>query len=165
MCMSLFLFLNKLFAPFLYHMISVFSWLTFLCMIIYRLCFKCLLNHKHIFILPFDTRGRCAVCCYSIGVWLFATLWTVARHGLLYLWDYPGKNIRVSCHFLLQEVFPTRDQTHVSYVSCIHRHVLYHMCPKLLYTLAPPYLGGAVPQSYLTGWFPGHVLSKVLDKT
>ena len=32
---------------------------------------------------------------------LFATLWTVARH-LFCPWDFPGKNTRVGCHFLLQ---------------------------------------------------------------
>ena len=32
----------------------------------------------------------------------------------------------VGCHALLQGIFPTRDQTRVSYVSCIGRHVLYH---------------------------------------
>ena len=40
--------------------------------------------------------------------------------------DSPGKNTRVGCHFLLQGLFPPRDQTHVSYVSSIGRWVLYH---------------------------------------
>ena len=40
--------------------------------------------------------------------------------------DSPGKNTRVDCHFLLQGLFPPRDQTHVSYVSSIGRWVLYH---------------------------------------
>ena len=30
-----------------------------------------------------------------------------------------------SCHFLLQRIFLTRDQTQVSCISCIGRHILY----------------------------------------
>ena len=37
-----------------------------------------------------------------------------------------GKNTAVGCHALLQGVFLTRDQTQVSYVSCIGRGFLYH---------------------------------------
>ena len=39
--------------------------------------------------------------------------------------DSPGKNTGVGCHALLQGIFLPRDQTHISYVSCIGRHVLY----------------------------------------
>ena len=28
--------------------------------------------------------------------------------GLLHPWDFPGKNTRVGCHFLLQGIFPTQ---------------------------------------------------------
>ena len=38
-------------------------------------------------------------------VWLSVTLWTVAM--LLCLWNSPGKNTGVGCHFLLQGVFLT----------------------------------------------------------
>ena len=41
-------------------------------------------------------------------------------------WDSPGKNMWVGCHFLLQGIFPTQGSNHVSYVSCIGRHILYH---------------------------------------
>ena len=37
-------------------------------------------------------------------VWLFMTL--MAK--LLCPWDFPGKNTRVDCHFLLQGIFPTQ---------------------------------------------------------
>ena len=46
--------------------------------------------------------------------------------------DYPGKNTGVDCCALLQGIFATqgssqpRDQTCVSYISCIGRWVLYH---------------------------------------
>ena len=37
---------------------------------------------------------------------LFAIAWTVACR-LLYSWNFPGKNIGVDSHFLLQRIFPT----------------------------------------------------------
>ena len=37
-------------------------------------------------------------------VWLFATPWTEGS----YVWDSPGKNTGVGCHFLLQGIFPTQ---------------------------------------------------------
>ena len=40
--------------------------------------------------------------------------------------DSPGKNTGVGCHALLQGSSQLRDQTRVSYVSCIGRQVLYH---------------------------------------
>ena len=33
--------------------------------------------------------------------------------------DFPFNNIGVSCHVLLQRVFPTREQIHLSCISCI----------------------------------------------
>ena len=45
---------------------------------------------------------------------------------LLFPWNFPGKNTGVDCHFLFQEIFLTRDQTHVSCVFCIGRRMLYH---------------------------------------
>ena len=36
-------------------------------------------------------------------VWLFATPWTVAHQAPL--WDFPGKNTGVGCHFLRQGIF------------------------------------------------------------
>ena len=37
----------------------------------------------------------------------FATLWTVA-HRICCPWDFPGENIGVGCHFLLQGIFLTQ---------------------------------------------------------
>ena len=42
---------------------------------------------------------------------------------LLCLWDRPGKNSGVSCHFPLQGIFWPRDGTRV---FCIGRQILYH---------------------------------------
>ena len=36
------------------------------------------------------------------------TPWTVANR-LLCLWDSPGKNTGLGCHFLLQGIFPTQE--------------------------------------------------------
>ena len=52
------------------------------------------------------------LCAPSLShVWLFVTPWTVALQTPL--WNSPGKNTGGVCHFLLQEVFPTRDQVHI----------------------------------------------------
>ena len=50
-------------------------------------------------------------------VWLFVTLWSVAHQAPL--WDFPGKNTGVGCHFLLQGSSPQRNWTHDSCISCI----------------------------------------------
>ena len=36
---------------------------------------------------------------------------------LLRRWDSPGKNTAVGCHFLLQEIFLTKDRTHISCIA------------------------------------------------
>ena len=56
------------------------------------------------------------------GAW-WATVHGVlrVRHDLARLlcpWDFPGKNTGAGCHFLLQGIFPTRDQTQDSCISC-----------------------------------------------
>ena len=45
---------------------------------------------------------------------------------LLCPWDSPGKSTGVGCHALLQGIFPPRDWTSISYVSCMDRQLLYH---------------------------------------
>ena len=40
-------------------------------------------------------------------VQLLVTLWTVARQAPVSM-GFPSKSIRVGCHFLLQEIFPTQ---------------------------------------------------------
>ena len=47
---------------------------------------------------------------------LLCGLWS-AR--LLFPWNFPGKNIRVGCHFLLQEIFPTPESNLVSHIPGI----------------------------------------------
>ena len=47
---------------------------------------------------------------------------------LLCPWDSPGVNTGVGFHALLQGSSQPRDRTCISYVSCIGRQVLYHLC-------------------------------------
>ena len=44
---------------------------------------------------------------------------------LLCPWDFPGNNIGVGFHFLLQRSSYSRDRTHISSISCIDRWILY----------------------------------------
>ena len=71
-------------------------------------------------------------------VQLFATLWTVAHqapltvHGIL-----QARILEWVAMPSSRGSFPLRDQTHVLYVSCIGRRVLYHshQHPKLLISM------------------------------
>ena len=42
-------------------------------------------------------------------------------------WNSPGENTGVSCHSLLQGIFPTRDWTQVSWFRISCRQILYHL--------------------------------------
>ena len=53
-------------------------------------------NLKHFF------SSACAPAQLLSHVWLFVT------HQAPLSWDFPGKNIGVGCHFLLQGIFPTQ---------------------------------------------------------
>ena len=55
-------------------------------------------------------------------VQLFATPWMVAYQAPG-PWDFPGKNTRVGCHFLLQEIFLTQG-SNLRLLHC--RWILYH---------------------------------------
>ena len=69
----------------------------------------------------------CHHCVWLLShVWLFVTPWNVAHQGP---WNFPGKYTGVGFTFLLQGIFPTKDQTWVSCfsrISCIGRWVIYH---------------------------------------
>ena len=52
--------------------------------------------------------------------------WTVAHQAPLSM-GFPGDNTGVGCHFLLQDIFPTQDQTQVSYIC---RQILYHWATR-----------------------------------
>ena len=77
------------------------------------------------------------VClCVLSHVWFFVMPWTVAR----LLWNFPGKNSGVRCHFLLQGIFLTQGSN--PYPLCL----LHWQVDSL--SLAPP--GKTLPEE---GWF------------
>ena len=57
-------------------------------------------------------------------VWLFATQWIIACQALPSIWDFPGKNSGVGCHFLLQRIFPIQG-LNPGLPHC--RQTLYHL--------------------------------------
>ena len=58
----------------------------------------------------------------------FATLWTISRRGPLFM-GFSGKNPGVSCHALLQGIFPTQGLEPISLMSPpLAGGVLYHYC-------------------------------------
>ena len=74
--------------------------------------------------------GYACMRAKSLQSCLTVTLWMQPAR-LLCTWNFSGKNTGVDCHSLLQGIFPT----HISYVSCIGRWILYHQRP-----LGSPYL-------------------------
>ena len=56
-------------------------------------------------------------------VQLFATLWTVAAR-LLCPWDSPGENTGVSCHFILEAIFPIQG-SNLGFLHC--RQIPYRL--------------------------------------
>ena len=80
------------------------------------------------------------LCCYCCLVsklcpTLLWSHWLLSR--LLCPWDFPGKNTRVGCHFLLQGISLIQGSNHA---SCIGRQILYHWATKeaLMYWLELP---------------------------
>ena len=62
------------------------------------------------------------VYCLDLWAWLCLTLCDPLDRSptrLLCLWDFPGKNTEVGCHFLLQGTFPTQGSNLRSYISCV----------------------------------------------
>ena len=62
--------------------------------------------------------SSCA-CVLSHSVQLFATPEIVQPTRLLCLWDFPGKNTGVGCHFLLQGILPTQG-SNLSLLCILH---------------------------------------------
>ena len=81
--------------------------------------------HPHDVSLSF---GLWACACHVCSV-MFNSLWLheLSPARVFCLWDFPGKNTGVGCHCLLQGIFLTRDQTHI---SCIVRWILYYWAIK-----------------------------------
>ena len=66
------------------------------------------------------SKQRAVLSC----VWLFVTPWMEPTR-LLCLWSSPGKNTGGGCHSSSSRSFQPRDQTLVTWVSCIDRQILY----------------------------------------
>ena len=67
----------------------------------------------------------CVLICFSC-VWLCVTLWTIAPYKFLCPWGSPGKTLEQVTMPSSRGCSQSRDQTLISYVSCIGRWVLYH---------------------------------------
>ena len=61
------------------------------------------LKRNWMFVWSWSGGGLVAKSCL-----ILATPWTVAK-SLLCPWDFPGKNTGLSCHLLLQGIFPTQE--------------------------------------------------------
>ena len=71
---------------------------------------------------------------------LFAIPWAVAYTRLLHPWDFLGESTGVSCHFLLQGIFPTQG----SNPGLPHfRQTLYHLShqgsPEYIHIVVQPW--------------------------
>ena len=77
-------------------------------------------------------KGKRVVCLCVLSqlsrVWLFVTPWTVPppHPRLLCLWNFPGKNTGVGCHFLLEGIFLTQGSNLCLLCSCTGRQIPYH---------------------------------------
>ena len=61
-------------------------------------------------------------------------------------WDFPGKNIGVGCHFLLQGIFPTQGWNQCL-LHCLHRRwILYHLGSPVM--IGYTFLSRRVPYCY-----------------
>ena len=58
----------------------------------------------------------CVYICVQLGVYLFVIPWMPFHQAPLSM-DFPGKNTRVVCHFLLQGIFPTQGSD--LYLLCL----------------------------------------------
>ena len=81
----------------------------------------------------------CMCACWITYV-LSDSLWP---HGLyltrlLCSWDFPGKNIGVDCHFLLQEIFPTQGLNPPFLYPLHYRQILYAEPPRKLFCICGP---------------------------
>ena len=72
-----------------------------------------------------DSQRRLSDVCVRVCVCVYARAqssnslwrpWTVAHQAR---WNFPGKNTDLGCHFLLQRIFWSRDQTSVSVSSAL----------------------------------------------
>ena len=78
------------------------------------------------------THGKIVYVLIAQSCLILATPSTAAR--LLCSWNFPGKNTRIGCHFLLQEIFATQGSNH--HPLCL---LLWKPNPWLLSHQGSPY--------------------------
>ena len=115
---------NPIKAYFTYHKIYPFQ--VYNSMIFSKFTHLC--NHHHKSVLEHFYHSNKILCVCACSV-VSDSLWPTR---LLCPWNFPGKGTGVSCHFLLQGIFPTQGSNPVSCSSCFGRRVLYHWatCPS-----------------------------------
>ena len=69
-----------------------------------------------------------SVLSHFSSVWLFATLWTIAHQAPFSMGILQARILEWAAMPSSRESFQPKDQTHISYISCIGRWVLYHYC-------------------------------------
>ena len=79
--------------------------------------------------------------CYNIYIWMCSVMFDSLRpHGLkpirlLHLWDFPGKNTGMGCHFLLQGIFQIQG-SNLRFLCHLHWQMgslpLHHLGKHLL---------------------------------
>ena len=50
---------------------------------------------------------KCLLICLSSWMWYWFCMGILVSIGFAYLWDFPGNDTGMGCHFLLQGIFPT----------------------------------------------------------
>ena len=67
-------------------------------------------------------------------------------------WGFPGMNIGVGCHFLLQRILRAMDRTLISCISCLGRRIPYHQCHCLVDTTIDFSLWSFLEAAYQIAW-------------
>ena len=109
-----------------YNETKVFHCVNATSRIIHRSIVQCMGNTEKLIGSSLSLRNELLlrnVCCHFSHVWIFATLWTVTHQDPLILQARILEWIAISFSRWSSQ---SRDRTHVSYISCIARQVLYH---------------------------------------
>ena len=97
----------------------------------YGLSLNCL--QLRFWLICLDRPGKTLIltACYAPSlsqVWLSGIPWTVCSPArLLCLWNFPGKNTGVGCHFLFQRIFPAQELN-----LCLLSGRFFTTVPKLI---------------------------------
>ena len=68
------------------------------------------------------------IFCCSVTQLCLSLLWSCGQPPRLFCpWNSPGKNTWVGCHFFLQRIFLTRDQTHIPCIGKVGSLSLSHL--------------------------------------